>query len=456
MFRTLVVCLAAAALPQAVFGNAANPDGPPIRRTGAAVDGGQTCTVCHRTGANTAGGRVQINASSYTPGVKQTIRVRVEHPESQRWGFQLTARLASDPSRKAGTFTVTDLIRVRCDDPTAARGTPAPCAADRTEFAAHTLAAASRGSNGRMDFEVEWTPPATNVGRVIFYAAGNAASADGSNAGDRIYNDSVEIEAEDDECRVTGRPSIRAVQNSASGAPGLAWNTIASIFGSNFTVSGRRRSARDDGDRFPTDLACVAVFVEDRPVPITYIQEDQINFQAPTLTNIVSGNVRVRVVVNRGRSNEQRSEDVLVPLQVYNPAFFVFGGTTSIAALNQDFSFLVDPAVLNVGGARPARPGEIVQLFGTGFGPTDPFYQPGERVPTSRQTRVTEAFTVTVGGTMVRAEDVVYAGLTPGSISGLYQFNVRLPASTPAGNVAVVIRMAGQSTQANVTIPVRP
>ncbi|MDX2151078.1 MAG: choice-of-anchor V domain-containing protein [Bryobacteraceae bacterium] len=456
MLRMFYVSLVAATLPAAVFATSLVPEGPPIRRTGAPADGGLTCTVCHRAGATLEGGRVQINASGYTPGVPQTIRVRVEHPQARRFGFQITARLASDPTRKAGTFTPSDLVRVRCDDPTAIRGTASPCAADRTEFASHAPAAVDRGANGRMEFEVEWTPPSTNVGKVVFYASGNAASGGDGNTNDRIYNDVREIDAEDDDCRVTARPSIRAIQNSASGAPGLAWNAIASIFGSNFAVSGRRREARGDGDRYPDELGCVAVFVEDRQVPITYIEDGQINFQAPTLTNILSGNVRVRVVVNRGRSNEQRSDDFLVPLQVYNPALFVFQGTTSIAALNQDFSFLVDPAVLSLPGARAARPGEIVQIFGTGFGPTDPFYQPGERVPPSRQTRVTEAFTVTVGGVTLAPEAISYAGLTPGSISGLYQFNLRLPAATPAGNVPIVIRMAGQSTQANISIPVRP
>ena len=31
----------------------------------------------------------------------------------------------------------------------------------------------------------------------------------------------------------------------------------------------------------------------------------------------------------------------------------------------------------------------------------------------------------------MRPEDVLYGGLVPGSISGLYQFNVRIPATMP-------------------------
>jgi uncharacterized protein (TIGR03437 family) len=50
---------------------------------------------------------------------------------------------------------------------------------------------------------------------------------------------------------------------------------------------------------------------------------------------------------------------------------------------------------------------------------------------------------------------VLYAGLSPGSISGLYQFNVRIPAGTPSGNVPVTIAIGGISTQSGVTIPVQ-
>src|SRR5438045_3551461 len=81
--------------------------GPPLRRTGAPVDGGTNCTACHRTFApanSDPRGSLRIDVSSYTPGVKQSIQVTVAHPEAMRWGFQLTARLASDETKPAGDF----------------------------------------------------------------------------------------------------------------------------------------------------------------------------------------------------------------------------------------------------------------------------------------------------------------------------------------------------------------
>src|SRR5271166_2342963 len=83
-------------MPAALF---AYSTGPVIQRTGAAVDGGANCSVCHRTFApanSDPRGSVIISASPYTPGVMQTIMVTVSHPIQKRWGFQLIARLGSD------------------------------------------------------------------------------------------------------------------------------------------------------------------------------------------------------------------------------------------------------------------------------------------------------------------------------------------------------------------------
>ena len=77
--------------------------GPPVKRTGAAVDGGTNCTSCHATygPANSdARGSVVITAANYVPGVKQTLTVSVKHPEALRWGFQLIARTTADQTKR--------------------------------------------------------------------------------------------------------------------------------------------------------------------------------------------------------------------------------------------------------------------------------------------------------------------------------------------------------------------
>jgi hypothetical protein len=65
--------------------------GPPPMRAGVPGEAnGATCTACHLgTPLNSdTRGLLSIEARDYKPGVRQTIKVILEHPEAQRWGFQ--------------------------------------------------------------------------------------------------------------------------------------------------------------------------------------------------------------------------------------------------------------------------------------------------------------------------------------------------------------------------------
>ena len=201
------------------------------------------------------------------------------------------------------------------------------------------------------------------------------------------------------------------------------------------------------GDVVPKELACVAVEIDGRPAPIFYLASGQINAQAPTTTSV--GNVPVRVVLNPGRTNEIRGSGSTVQIGTFSPAFFTFNGS-SIAALNAsaDNQILANPSV--VPGGVLAKPGDIVVLYGTGFGFTDPVYQAGEfaTVP------IKEPLTVTIDGTALAAADVIYAGLSLAA-PGFFQFNVKVPATTADGDTPVSIRIGGVSTQAGATIPVK-
>ena len=86
--------------------------GPEPARSGA--PGESTCNdaACHAgTTLNGGGGSIQITAeggANYTPGVTQKISVKVSDPLQKRWGFQLTARLASESKTRAGILKATD------------------------------------------------------------------------------------------------------------------------------------------------------------------------------------------------------------------------------------------------------------------------------------------------------------------------------------------------------------
>jgi uncharacterized protein (TIGR03437 family) len=412
--------------------------GPPPKRTGAAVDGGFNCTACHRTYAPAnadSRGSVFIDAANYIPGVKQTIKVTVMHPEAARWGFELTARLVSDETKTAGEFAPNDVVRVICDDGSF-RGSLAPCQPGQLTFAEHLNAPRTSPGAG-FTFTVDWTPPATDAGDIVFYAAGNAANGDGAFNGDRIYTTVRRVSAP---CNLTRTPSITRMVNGASFAAPWSVGALVTIFGSNFAPTGSTRQVTA-GDivsaKFPQSLGCVAVTVNGQNAPLLYAQGDQINLQVPALAGV--GPATVVVIANPGASNELRSDPLtLNTQQAYSPAFFTPDGR-HIAAIYPN-------------GASSAKPGDVVALFGTGMGQTDPAFSPGDIA--LDQAQITGPLSVSVGGVSIPLEDILYVGVAPDSICGLQQVNVRLPSSLPNGDVAVVITVGGAQSQSGAMIAV--
>jgi uncharacterized protein (TIGR03437 family) len=233
-----------------------------------------------------------------------------------------------------------------------------------------------------------------------------------------------------------------------------AWNgtALASIFGSNFgPASGKRPVTEGDivNRKFPQALACMAVTINGQNAPILYVQQDQINLQAPQITG--SGRATLVVIANPGAANELRSDPVSVDVQTYAPAFFTLNGRT-IAATSADGSTVIaDPSLAP--GAGPAKPGDTIVLYATGLGSTNPQVSPGDIA--EEQAPVTSAVTVTINGTALPASDILYVGVTPQAIAGLQQVKIRLPASLPDGDITVLISVGGVQSASGTVIPVR-
>jgi uncharacterized protein (TIGR03437 family) len=72
--------------------------------------------------------------------------------------------------------------------------------------------------------------------------------------------------------------------------------------------------------------------------------------------------------------------------------------------------------------SRPAKPGDIIVIYGIGFGSVNPNIPPGQLV--EQLNTLSDPFTISFGG--VPATSVPYDGLTP-NFMGLYQFDVQVP-----------------------------
>jgi uncharacterized protein (TIGR03437 family) len=235
---------------------------------------------------------------------------------------------------------------------------------------------------------------------------------------------------------------------------------MVSIMGTGFQTPGYKRTAGlgdyvDGG--FPTELGCVGVEVTGpglaQPVqlPLAFVSSGQINAQMPEFSG--SGPVTLTVLLNPGApSGVTSAVATLNSLQSFAPAFFVFPNSTSIAAEEAATGAIVADASV-VAGASPAMQGDVISLFGTGFGATTPAVASGGLA--TGLSALASPVTITIGSLTLAPTDILYAGLSPGSISGLYQFNVRIPATAASGEVPVTITIGGIQTQAGATISIR-
>lgn len=422
--------LALLALPLLADNNGADP-----RLTNAPGD--QNCTRCHSgTALNGGPGSVKItlaNGATYVPGVKQRITVTVSDPAQRRWGFSLTARLNSNLSNgQAGSLAAADSnAQVICDT-----GRRAPCAsATVVQFATHTLAGTRAGTTGGVSFDVDWTPPATDVGKVTLYAAGNAANGNNADSGDRIYTTSLEVSP----AATSTAPAIRSggVVNGASFQPTISAGSWVTIVGDNLSASTRTWTGEElAGGNLPTSLDGVSVTINGKPAYIQYISPTQINVVSPADDSV--GPVEVRVT-----SNGQTSAAANVTLDKATPSFFTFDGKY-LAATHADNSWLGKTGLFTSAptATTPAKPGETIVLYGNGFGATNPVIA-GNRI-TDAIAPVADNVSITIGG---QPATVAFAGLVP-PFARMYQVNVVVPDGLPAGDHAVVVQTSSAASPA--------
>lgn len=441
-----LLLLACLLLPEVVFGFSRNP---PARRSGVPTDdNGLVCTGCHRTFAanpDNAGSITVETSDTYVPGVAQTVKVTISHPQALRWGFQLTARLVNNTNDQAGSFSPVNAETItRCDGPAGS------CEGAR-QFIGQANAPVTAAGAG-YSFTFDWTPPANDSGDIMLYFAGNAADNSINNAGDRIYTGTKRISLSPSAGCSNPRPTLNRVLSNATGETALSPNMLLTITGANLQNAGISRSAgigNTANGFYPKEFSCVAVEINGQRTAILSASPAQLVVQAPWIVDPAMHHVTV--IANPGRSNELRSDMGMVPSTTVAPAFYTVEGKFVRAALANG-TVIGDPAVIP--NARGARPGEVVIISGTGFGLTDPVWQNGEIV--FAESRVPVPFIVTLGDTILAASDVQYLGVTVGSISGMQQLRIRIPENTPDGMHPIKVTLEGASTQtAGAMIPVQ-
>jgi uncharacterized protein (TIGR03437 family) len=240
----------------------------------------------------------------------------------------------------------------------------------------------------------------------------------------------------------SGTPAISSngVQNGASYQPGIAANSWVQIVGTNLSpvTDTWSNSIVSGNGNLPTSLDGVRVTIGGSPAYIEYVSSTQINVLAP---NVSPGPVQVIVTTPSGTSSA-----FTVTASEYAPAFFPWPNN-QVVATHSDYSYAVATGTFAGATTVAAKPGEVITLWGTGFGPTIPAAPPGIPVPSGVTYNTSTLPSVTINGV---AATVYAAALTSGD-AGLYQVAIQVPSSLANGTWPLVVGVGGvQSTAAMV------
>ena len=230
-----------------------------------------------------------------------------------------------------------------------------------------------------------------------------------------------------------------SIVNAATQLPGpLAPNTIATVYGANLSWDTYAITSADlTGGSLPQTVHGVTVFVGGIATGIFYVSPTQINFLVPY--ELGAGSAKIFVA-----RDGIKGPDATAQLNNSSPGFFEWNGNLAVAE-HGDGSIISPDS--------PASAGEIIVLYAAGLGHTAPNTQSGRLVQQAAQIALFTSLQILLDGNAVPAENILYAGLTPG-FAGLYQINLRLPDAL-APNPVIQIVVGTDSSPTTVQLPTR-
>lgn len=234
---------------------------------------------------------------------------------------------------------------------------------------------------------------------------------------------------------VTPKIAPNAIVSAASGAVGAAPGSWVSIFGTNLSPSTYVMASSDVANGYmPTKLQGVSVLIDGQAAYMYYVSAEQINVLVPADSK--TGTVAVTVTSANGTSSAAN-----VTLQPILPGLFMQGNYV-LAVRSSDGAIIngTGAAASGYTTAAAAKAGDVLEVYGTGFGPTTTTIAPG--LVFSGAYPTTNTVTVTIGGVTA---PVSFAGLVG---PGLYQINLTVPAGLTAGDNALLATVSGLTTQA--------
>ncbi len=217
-----------------------------------------------------------------------------------------------------------------------------------------------------------------------------------------------------------------------------------SIFGASLATA----AATWNGD-FPTSLGGTSVTINGKPAYLWYVSPGQINLQAPD--DSATGPVSVVVTTATGSATSTAT------LALLSPSFNLLDGkhvagiilrSDGSGAFGGGTYDVVGPTGTSLGYKTvAAKAGDFLELFGIGFGPTNPMVPAGK--PYSGSAPTTDPVTLSINQVTVTPS---FSGLTS---AGLYQINLKLPSGLGTGDVPLSALVGGVQTPNGVVLPVQ-
>jgi uncharacterized protein (TIGR03437 family) len=234
------------------------------------------------------------------------------------------------------------------------------------------------------------------------------------------------------------------------GFTSIAPGSWIEIYGSNLATNSRSWAATDFiGASAPTALDGTTVTIGGQKAFIDYISAGQVNVQVPS--NVGTGSQPL--IVTTTAAGASASYPVTVnaeePGLLAPPSFDIGGRQYVVALFSDEATYVLPPATIAGLASRRAKPGDVITLYGVGFGPVAPSISAGQIV--QQANALSAPFHLFFGQTEAT---ITYAGLAPSAV-GLYQFNANVPNVTSSDAIAVTFTLAGGSGKQTLYIPVQ-
>jgi uncharacterized protein (TIGR03437 family) len=180
---------------------------------------------------------------------------------------------------------------------------------------------------------------------------------------------------------------------------------------------------------------------------VDYISPSQVNALVPS--NVATGSQQVVVTTAAGASAAYPITVNATEPGLLAPSSFNIGGTQYAVALFTDGTYVLPIGAISGIASRPAKPGDVIVLYGVGFGPVTPSIPAGQLV--QQANTLAANFQLSIGGVAAQA---LYSGLAP-NFTGLYQFNITVPNVTAGSAVPLTFTLGGASGTQTLFIAVQ-